>query len=135
MASPRQLVWDRAGGRCEYCQLPQALTIVAHAIDHIISQQHHGGTTADNLYLACAHCNRHKGPNLSGIDPESNQLVRLFNPRVDSWTVHFRWRGATLEGLTDIGRGTIEVLAINDSDRIERRQLASQVGLFPPMDT
>src|SRR5271165_4288477 len=38
----------------------------------------------DNLALACYHCNAHKGPNLSALDPESGALVRLFNPRLDS---------------------------------------------------
>ena len=28
----------------------------------------------DNLALACAHCNRHKGPNLAGFDPETGML-------------------------------------------------------------
>ena len=30
----------------------------------------------DNLALACIDCNLHKGPNLTGIDPETNQVTR-----------------------------------------------------------
>ena len=28
-------------------------------------------------------CNLHKGPNLSGVDPDTGQVVRLFDPRDD----------------------------------------------------
>lgn len=38
-------------------------------VDHIIPRQHGGLTQLDNLALACLHCNRHKGPNLAGLDP------------------------------------------------------------------
>jgi 5-methylcytosine-specific restriction endonuclease McrA len=52
-----RLVWRRADARCEYCQLPQAVSPLPHAIDHIIARQHHGPTTAENLALACFFCN------------------------------------------------------------------------------
>ena len=35
--------------RCEYCQLPQAYTVLPHDPDHIRSQKHHGPTTLENL--------------------------------------------------------------------------------------
>jgi hypothetical protein len=132
MSSLRQFVWDRAAGRCEYCHFPQTLTILPHELDHIVAQQHRGPTIESNLCLACAHCNAHKGPNLAGIDPHTSLMVRLFNPRTDSWTDHFRWRGAVLEGLSDIGRATIVVLAINEAERILTRRLAIEAELFPP---
>jgi hypothetical protein len=84
------------------------------------------------LCLACAVCNAHKGPNLSGIDPTSGQLTRLFHPRKDAWDDHFRWSGAVLMGLTDVGRTTIDVLAINSADRVAMRRLLTEAGLFPP---
>jgi hypothetical protein len=68
MARLRDVVWARAGGRCEYCQFPQSLTVLPHELDHIIAQQHHGLTESSNLCLACALCNAHKGPNLAGYD-------------------------------------------------------------------
>jgi hypothetical protein len=45
--------------------------------------QHGGGDDADNLALACPDCNLRKGPNLTGIDPETGAVVRLFHPRRD----------------------------------------------------
>jgi hypothetical protein len=130
MASLRELVWQRAGGRCEYCHLPQALTVLPHELDHIVAQQHRGLTTAENLCLACALCNCHKGPNLAGLDPITGTLTRLFHPRHDDWHAHFRWNGAILEGLTAIGRTTIDVLAINDPARILLRRLSIEAGPF-----
>jgi hypothetical protein len=53
-------------------------------LEHIIAKQHGGETKADNLAWACHRCNRHKGPNLSGIDPETQEIVQLFNPRCTS---------------------------------------------------
>ena len=130
MAGLREVVWQRAGERCEYCRLPQSLTVLPHELDHIVAQQHHGPTSAENLCLACAQCNGHKGPNLTGIDPVTKELTRLFNPRRDLWREHFHWNGAVLQGLTAIGRTTIDVLAINDPARILIRRLSREVGLF-----
>jgi hypothetical protein len=131
MATLREIVFERAGGACEYCEWPQALTVLPHELDHIVAQQHHGPTDGTNLCVACALCNAHKGPNLSGIDPKTGQLTRLYHPRHDQWSEHFQWRGATLTGLSAIGRATIDVLKINAPDRVLTRQLAMEAGLFP----
>jgi hypothetical protein len=65
-----------------------------------------------------------KGPNLSGIDPETGQIASLFHPRIDCWTDHFAIGIATLiplgieiRGLTPVGRTTIRVLGFNDEMR------------------
>jgi hypothetical protein len=53
----------------------------------------------------------------------------LFHPRRDRWQDHFRWSGLILSGLTPVGRTTIEVLRINDPDRIAtRRQILQERG-------
>jgi len=76
-----ELVWRRAGGRCEYCQLAQESHELAFEIDHFIALKHRGPTRASNLCLACFACNNHKGTNISGIDPKTKKIVPLFNPR------------------------------------------------------
>src|SRR5687768_7101956 len=78
-------VWERAAACCEYCRLPQASHPLPFQIDHIVAQQHHGATELWNLALACLRCNRFKGPNLSGIDPATGAICRLFHPRKDTW--------------------------------------------------
>ena len=70
-----------AGDRCEYCRLPTAYDPLPFQVDHIIAQQHGGETVIENLAWSCLHCNKHKGPNIAGIDPVSGQLVPLFHPR------------------------------------------------------
>ena len=80
-----------------------------------------GGDDPVNLALACIHCNSHKGPNLTGIDPEGGDLVPLFNPRQDVWAAHFAMVGALILGLTPIGRTTVYVLAMNATHRLNVR--------------
>ena len=125
-------VRERAKGRCEYCRLPQAIHPWTFQVDHIIAEQHEGGDEPSNLALACAHCNRHKGPNLSGLDPVTRELTRLYNPRQDRWREHFAWQGAVLIGLTAVGRTTIQVLAINDPVEVAAREMLIAEGRFPP---
>lgn len=77
------------------------------------------------------HCNNHKGPNIAGIDDESNQVTRLFHPRRDSWDEHFRWDGPVLVGRTAIGRATVAVLEIDLPHRVAHRQALIEEGAFP----
>jgi hypothetical protein len=124
-------VRHRAQGRCEYCLLPQEYSRLTFPIDHVIACQHGGDDALDNLVLACGFCNRHKGPNIAGIDPETGRLTRLFHPLQDDWRRHFRWSGARLDGLTPIGRTTIAVLSINHPHQIAARQALMDEGVFP----
>jgi hypothetical protein len=124
-------VWRRGQGRCEYCHLPQAFVRVPFQIDHIIAEQHGGQTESENLAIACLRCNKRKGPNVAGISPDSEDVVRLFNPRTDIWAEHFRWDEAVLVGLTPVGKTTIAVLAINHPDAVAVREGLRAEGLFP----
>jgi hypothetical protein len=121
-AELRQLVIDRAQEKCEYCLLHQDDVFFPHEIDHIVAEQHGGQTTSENLSLACLDCNKQKGPNIASIDPETNKLVRLFNPRQDKWDDHFRFRGVEIQAKTDIGRVTIQILRLNSHYRLKQRQ-------------
>jgi hypothetical protein len=129
--SLRQLVFERAEGRCEYCLLPQAVVAYKHEPDHIIPRQHDGQTTADNLALACSRCNRYKGYNVGSFDPESGDLVPFFNPRTQVWSTHFRLEGAFILPLTPAGRVTVKMLHFNDADRVEERERLLAFNLYP----
>ena len=126
----RLLVHTRAGGRCEYCRLPQNYCEVTHHLEHIVARQHGGSSTEANLALACHRCNLQKGPNLAGIDPATNRICELFHPRRDRWVVHFRLVGPMIEGITPSGRATVRVLALNDARRLEFREELILLGLF-----
>ncbi len=130
-AALRDLVWVRAAARCEYCHLPQAAAPVARFhIEHVRAKQHGGQTVAENLALACPRCNGYKGPNLTGIDPEMDQVVAVFHPRLQNWNDHFRLNGAEILGLTPSGRATVWLLHMNDEDRVEVRAALLKRGEF-----
>lgn len=131
-AKLRRLVIARADNRCEYCQLSQEFAKATFQIDHVRAEKHSGETDERNLALACFHCNNHKGPNIAGIDPVTDELQPLFNPRAQAWNEHFEWSGSRLLGITPTGRATIEVFAINQPDRIALRQMLIDEGVFPP---
>jgi hypothetical protein len=125
----------RAGDMCEYCRVPQrAYPTVTFPIDHIRARQHGGRTALSNLANSCLHCNSHKGPNIAGIDPVTQKLTKLFNPRRQKWKKHFRWDGPTLVGQTSVGRTTIVVLAMNDPEAVVVREALIEEGAFPPAD-
>ena len=90
----------------------------------------------DSGYLCvrcvCSFCNGAKGSNAAGFDPETDDLVALFNPREDSWEEHFSWHGPVLVGKTPVGRATIHVLNINDPICVDQREFLMSAGLFPP---
>ena len=111
-----QTVWRRAGNRCEYCLIPQFALPLPFQIDHVFAEKHGGQTVERNLALARPHCNRFRGPNIAGLDPDSGQPIRLFHPRTDVWTEHFEFDGPRIIGRTPIGRVTVHVLAMNADD-------------------
>jgi hypothetical protein len=114
--------------------MPQEFDGFTHEIDHVIARKHRGPTVAGNLALACFPCNNHKGPNLAGIDRVTRRLTRLFHPRRHKWAHHFRWEGPLLTGKTAIGRVTVDVLVVNDPDRVRLREALIDEGVFPPDD-
>jgi hypothetical protein len=120
----RELVRNRAGHRCEYCRIPQRFFAQLFQIEHIVARSHGGNDTMENLALACRRCNLHKGPNLSGVDPESGATVRLFHPRNDNWDDHFIGAAnGIVQGISPIGGATARVLAMNTERRIELRRI------------
>ena len=130
-SATRRLIRKRAGERCEYCSIRQEHIDATHQIEHIVARQHGGSDDPSNLALACLHCNSHKGPNLTGIDPATGTLVPLFNPRRDIWAEHFQVRGVSIVGLTPGGRATVLVLAMNERRRLAVRAALVGKGLFP----
>lgn len=128
-AKTRSLVVERAKGRCEYCRLPEAVSYQPFHVEHVTLLKHGGGDEIGNLALACRNCNLHKGPNLAGVDPSTDDVVTLFDPRTDLWSAHFAFRGYLIEGLTPRGRATVRVLAMNEEDQLAIREA---VGLDDP---
>ena len=125
-AKTRRFVRERALERCEYCRMPESAYERVFHVEHIIAKQHGGGDDLENLALACDRSNLYKGPNLSPIDPETNQLVPLFHPRKDSWDEYFVWDGVKIDAKSSIGRATVQLLQMNAPQRLHARE---QIGL------
>ena len=129
-AATSQLVRQRAANRCEYCRLPEEFSGLRFHIEHIVARQHSGADDPDNLALACPECNFHKGTNLTGIDPGTGQVTRLFHPRRDRWEDHFARDEANLVGKTPVGCTTASLLGMNTGDRFRLRRFLLELGLL-----
>jgi hypothetical protein len=77
---------------------------------------------------------------MSALDPETQQEVALFNPRLDRWSDHFIWSadGLRIIGVTMVGRATVSRLDMNDDGRSTpfiqmSRQIWMRMGLHPPI--
>ena len=127
----RQFVRERAGYRCEYCHLPDRHPLrEAFHLEHIKARQHGGPTVVENLAWACHRCNLYKGPNLSGVDPDSQETVLLFHPRHDHWEKHFVLDGSRICGITAAGRATVWLFQMNSEKRAELREELIRQNLF-----
>ncbi|MFZ2360322.1 MAG: HNH endonuclease signature motif containing protein [Anaerolineae bacterium] len=134
-AEVRDLVAQRAGFRCSYCQSPQSVG-VPMVLDHTIPLAAGGDSTVDNLCLSCYRCNEFKGARLQAPDPQTGEMIRLFNPCREQWRDHFAWaeEGRFIVGRSACGRATIQALRLNDDRLVRARQIWKLVGLHPPLD-
>jgi hypothetical protein len=138
----KQAIRERAHYICEYCHSPERLSANRFTVDHVIPKSLGGSDTFDNLALACRRCNERRYNFVAGIDPETQDIVPIFNPRKQMWAEHFVWqdKGVVIEGTTPIGRATCLRLDLNDTrypenDSIrETRRFWIQTGLHPPAD-
>jgi 5-methylcytosine-specific restriction endonuclease McrA len=138
----KRTVRERARFLCEYCHSPERLSANRFTFDHIIPRSLGGSDNSDNLALACRRCNERRYNFLAGIDPETQEIVPLFDPRRQKWREHFVWldRGIVIQGITASGRATCVRLDLNDTrypenDSIqEARRFWIKIGIHPPSD-
>ena len=104
--------------------------------DHLHPEALGGATVRDTLWLACTRCNDFKGNRIAGHDPETGEVVALFNPRTQRWLAHFTWSttGDHILGLTPVGRATIDTLRLNNSFMVVTRQFWVEGGWWPPAE-
>jgi hypothetical protein len=122
----RRTIADYTNNCCAYCLQPEVFAFCSHEIDHIIAEKHGGETVEGNLALACKLCNTFKGSDIASVDPEGQEIIRLYQPRIDRWQDHFQLANAELIPLTAIARTTIFLLRLNRGDRLEERRLWSR---------
>lgn len=134
MSKSEQLRWKvakRANFRCEYCKIHQDDMFISFEIDHIVAQKHGGGNEIENLAYACPHCNQHKGTDMVTFVDNYDDVIRIFNPRIDNWHEHFETITGELYSETKIGKATIKLLKINDVDLIILRGLLIELKRYP----
>src|SRR5574341_296938 len=114
-AQERQLIAERAKGRCEYCRCPVDFATQSFSVEHIKPVSLGVETVLDNLALACPGCNGHKYTKIEAPDPVDGALVPLYNPRIQKWRDHFRWNEDLMRiiGVTPTGRATVNALQMN----------------------
>jgi len=105
-------------------------------IDHVIPQKAGGATTITNLVLSCYRCNEFKGGRLNALDPQTGEVVSIFNPCLQEWNKHFAWSDSGLQimGKTAIGRATTEALRLNNEWLVSARRIWIRAGLHPPLE-
>lgn len=128
-----RVVRARAAGRCEYCLMHESLQGATFHIEHVIPRSKGGDSDLENLALACPGCNLHKAGRTEAIDLATGKTVQLFQPLTQRWPEHFRIEGYQIQGLTDVGRATVQTLDMNHSRRQRIRQVEELFGLYPPV--
>jgi hypothetical protein len=132
----RRRVRDDAGDRCGYCLSHQRYVLGPLEIEHLVPLVRGGSSDEDNLWLACARCNRFKGGQTEAPDPVTGQVHPLYNPRTQRWGEHFAWEagGALIRGLTPTGRATVPALRLNHEHAVAVRRNWIGAGWHPPED-
>lgn len=131
-AQLRRQVIHRAQNRCEYCGLSQVSQEAVFHIDHVVPVFAAGQTELNNLALACVSCSLRKGARQSAPDPQTAKHAHLFNPRRDSWRLHFRWNGVEIVGISPTGRATASALGLNRAIIQAIRAEEALRGRHPP---
>jgi hypothetical protein len=126
-----RLVHERAHNCCEYCQTCRDTIGQTMHVEHI---DPNGGDDPENLCLACPTCNLSKARATSALDPLMGMPVPLFHPRKQQWQEHFRWieNARRVQGLTPIGRATVERLRMNQERLVVARALWVKAHCHPP---
>ncbi len=132
----RARVAAQAQHRCGYCLTEEAIVGYEMDIDHLLPEALGGQTVEENLWLACNRCNEHKGDRVKAVDPQTGEVVPLFNPRTQAWSEHFAWTAAGDEivGRTPIGRATVEALQLNRQVLVKARRVWVAAKLHPPKE-
>jgi hypothetical protein len=131
-AKLRKAVIERAFNRCEYCLLSQVGQEAVFHIDHVKPLAASGETVLENLALACVSCSLRKSSRESAADPATGLETRLFSPISDSWNDHFAWLDVVVVPLTDVGRTTLNALAMNRPIILAIRAEEALRGRHPP---
>ncbi len=128
------LVAQDAGYQCGYCRCPQQVLPYRLEIEHLLPRSLAGQDDRENLWLSCHRCNKLRSNRMQVTDPLTGLRVPIFDPRWNRWADHFAWEehGLLIVGSTDRGRGTVEVLNLNDRYHLSARSVWIIACMYPP---
>ena len=132
-ADLRREIAGEARHRCGYCLTQEVVSGIPLTLEHIVPKSKGGQSEISNLWLSCRLCNEAKGTQTEAVDPRSNEIVPLFNPREQTWTDHFRWHenATMIIGQSQTGRATVEALILNSDLRVRARAIWAEAGYHP----
>lgn len=135
-AALRRELFEEGNYRCGYCRSEEILMGVSLVPDHIIPLAANGSNARENLWPACRQCNELKNNRTHAEDPQTGELVPLFNPRTQQWDEHFAWNRdfTQIQALTFTGRATLAALQLNRSLLVRARQRWKLMGWQPAQD-
>lgn len=130
----RQRIATQARHKCGYCLTLEVVSGIPLTLEHITPKAQGGQDVEDNLWLSCRLCNEAKGVLTEAVDPQTGELVPLFNPREQVWAEHFAWSedGTQIIGQTPVGRATVAALFLNSEFRMRARAIWVEAGWHPP---
>jgi hypothetical protein len=130
----RQRIATQARHKCGYCLTLEVVSGIPLTLEHITPKAQGGQDVEDNLWLSCRLCNEAKGVLTEAVDPQTGELVPLFNPREQVWAEHFAWSedGTQIIGQTPVGRATVAALSLNSEFRVRARAIWIEAGWHPP---
>ena len=130
----RGFLLQRANGCCEYCLTRYDFSSETFEIEHILALINNGTNELSNLAFSCGGCNNRKGKIQFALDPISGTISPLYNPRIDKWSDHFVWRDdySIIEGISIMGRTTVEQLKLNRAGVVNLRRALFIVRIHPP---
>jgi HNH endonuclease len=131
----KKQVQTRANACCEYCLAQEYYSHDPFSAEHIYPISKGGTDDLENLAWACLGCNLYKYNFITAVDTISGTIVPLYNPRQNIWSDHFEWHDnfTLLQGLTPIGRATIQRLQLNRQGLVNLREVLRSSNKHPPL--
>jgi hypothetical protein len=113
--------------------IPEVAFNFAFEVEHITPAGREGRSVDENMALACRSCNLYKAAHTTAVDPETEIVVRLFDPRSESWPEHFAIDNISgvIVGISATGRATVAQLKMNSEFQLNARRHWMSLVLFP----
>jgi len=123
----RSLVRSRAGDVCEYCRKPlRGSHASTSSMSSLASTVVRPNRTTWRWRAAFATSTRDRTSPVLILKADS--LCPYFIHAETFWTEHFTWQGTVVVGRTATGRATMQLLSMNDWQRVEVRDNLQSLG-------